>query len=338
MRLVRFLFAFLIALCHVVSAQNIMRIHYNDGKKTDVPISLVDSITFEESATQSTRIMIVPDIQHYTDNDANLPYLDVITDYYINQIDSFSACFQVGDVTNNNMDWQWENAFNHFFKKFPMGKEPYFCMGNHDYGENGKSGTRTSNIPEYMKPVMEFQMKGCQYENYVRYLQVGEVNYAVLDLEFAPRNNAIEWANNIIAANPSTPFILLTHVFLNRYAQIYDATDPSCFSKGSQKTYVMGGDYVNDSKEIFDKLIYDNPNIKLVVCGHSLTPNYIDVVEKTNAAGENVHIVMVNYQHYDEGGKGYVGIMDFEKEGYRIRSFSTVSKKFCSIDISVGGN
>lgn len=292
--------------------------------------------TEEMNSSAIGRIMIVPDIQHYTDNASNLHYLDAIAEYYVGHSNDFSACIQVGDITNNNVTWQWENAYQHFFSKYPVGNEPYFCLGNHDYGENGKSGTRTSNIPQYMKPIMDFQMGGCDFENYVRYLWIGTTKYAVLDLEFAPRNEALEWANSVVSSDSTTPFIILTHVFLNRYAQMYDATDSNCFSKGSQKSYIMDGDYLNDSKEIFDKFIYNHPNIKLIICGHSLTPNYIDVVDMTNVAGERVYCLMVNYQHYTDGGLGYVGILDFKENGYRIRSFSSTSQTFGTKDIEFG--
>ena len=285
----------------------------------------------------NARIMIVPDIQHYTDNDANLGYLDAIADYYVSHKQCFAGCFQVGDVTNNNVSWQWENAYNHFFSKFPTGGEPYFCLGNHDYGDNGKSGTRTSNIPEYLYPVFDLQMTDCEYENHVRFLQIDTQAYAVLDLEFAPRNEAIAWANDVVAQYPAVKFIILTHVFTNKYGQIHDETDTNVYHGSSQKTYSMGGeDYINDSMEIFEKLINNHPNIIMVICGHTLIPDYIEVCSKRNSVGKDVYIVTVNYQHYTNGGNGYVGILDFMDMGFRIRSFSTVKQKYGSIDISFG--
>lgn len=327
--------AWMAALALTASAQSTMRVHHKDGTKSDYPIAYVDSITFLGTGNAaSSKIMIVPDIQHYTDNEANLSYLDAIVDYYSSHQDNFAGCFQVGDVTNNNQEWQWTNAYNHFFQKFSDGKEPYFCLGNHDYGENGKSGTRSSNIPNEIRPVMDFQKDDCRYENYVRYIYVRGEKYAVLDLEFAPRNSAIAWADSVIASDTDTPFIILTHVFLNKYAEMYDATDTNVFNKASQKQYTMGGEYVNDSREIFDKLIYKHSNIKLIICGHSLTPNYIDVKRYANVKGDDVFCVMVNYQHFTSGGQGNVGILEFRENGYRVRSFSAVEGSYGSIDIT----
>lgn len=281
--------------------------------------------------------MIVPDIQNYMDTPTRFKYLDSIASYYMNNINDFVACFQVGDLTNNNLDWQYLNAYNHFFCKFPQGRKPYFCLGNHDYGNNGYSGTRTSNLPEFMKPVFDFQMEGCDYENYVRFLKIGDTDYAIMDLEFAPRNETLDWANEVVQEYATTPFIILTHVFLNNYGQIFDASDDNVDYHYSQKSYAMGGDYINDSMEIFNKLIYNNPNIIMVICGHSFFPNYIEVNSKDNVLGNNVYIVGVNYQLYTDGGSGYVGILEFGESNYRIRSFSTVTKQYGSRNFTFGG-
>lgn len=292
---------------------------------------------FEPPSYSPYRIMIVPDIQNYATPSVRLKYLDSIASYYLDNTNDLVACFQVGDITNNNLDWQYLSAYDHFFCKFPKGREPYFCLGNHDYGENGLSGTRTSNIPDYMKPVFDFQMEGCDYENYVRFLTIGEKDYAIMDLEFAPRNETLDWANAVVQEYSTTPFIIITHAFINKDAQLFDASDENIYSNDSQKSYKMGSGYNNDSMEIFNKLIYNNPNIMMVICGHSLFPHYIEVTSKENSLGNNVYMIAVNYQHYKDGGSGYVGILEFGEDNYRIRSFSTVNKQYGSRDITFGG-
>lgn len=293
---------------------------------------VVDSL--EDDSEHPSIVMIVPDIQNYTDGDYKSQYLDSITTFYLNNIEYFAACFQVGDWTNHNKVTEYQNAYKHFFSKFPEGREPYFCLGNHDYGTNGSSDVRQSNLPDYMYPVMNFQMEGCAYENYVRFLNIREKEYAVLDLEFAPRNEVIAWANDVVAEYPTKDFIILTHVFTNKYGQIHDATDDNVYHPGSQKGYVMGGnDYINDSMEIFNKLINNHPNIIMVVCGHTFIPDYIKVGSKKNAFDQDVYYITVNYQHAVEGGRGYVGLLEIGEESYRIRSYNTVDKQYGDIDI-----
>lgn len=296
----------------------------------------LDPSTPEDSSKDIKSILIVPDIQNYTNNEKRFFYLDSISDYYIRNISSYVACFQLGDLTNNNQVNQYEAAYNHFFSKFPEGKEAYFCLGNHDYGKDGLSDVRQSNIPDYMSPKSDSVMEGSVYENYVRYLDISEKRYAVMDLEFCPRNDTIEWANGVVSSQPDTPFIILTHVFTNMYGQVHDETDPNVYHNGSQKRYTMDGDYHNDSMEIFNKLIKNNSNIMMVVCGHTLLLDFIGVTSLKNSFGKDVYIVTVNYQHFSEGGSGMVGVLDFFEESYRIRSFSTITKSFGDIDISFG--
>ncbi len=280
------------------------------------------------------RVMIVPDIQNYTYLEERLKYLDAISDYYHTNKESIDVVLQVGDLSYHNLVCQYENAYNHFLGKFKQDEQIVFCLGNHDYGNNGKSDVRESNFPEYMMPPYNLRMEDSQWENYVRYVTMGGRVFGVLVLEFCTRNETLEWANSILSSDPQTPYILLLHVFLDQNGQMFDASNPKVKNKGSShKDYQMGDGYKNDSREIFDKIIYNNPNVEMVVCGHCLTPNYINVNAEKNVLGEPVRMIEVNYQHYTEGGEGMIGILDVVNDAYRIRSFSTYYNKYTNIDI-----
>lgn len=94
---------------------------------------------------------------------------------------------------------------------------------------------------------------------------------------------------------------------------------------------------LNDSREIFDKLIYKNANIIMVVCGHTFLTDYIGVISRSNIKGDEVYIVTVNYQHYDNGGDGYVGVQEFMGNGqYNIKSYNTIERRYEPVDISFG--
>ena len=116
------------------------------------PLAIFSCSKDENSSTveveKESCIMIVPDIQNYTHKEERFKYLNSIVDYYHANKNSLDAILQVGDLTNNNQIWQYENAYNQFFCKFGMTDQLVFCLGNHDYGNNGKSDVRESNIPE----------------------------------------------------------------------------------------------------------------------------------------------------------------------------------------------
>ena len=283
----------------------------------------------EEEKIKEDCVVIIPDIQNYTDNSSNFYYLEQIASFcsYSEDI-NIVANLQVGDITNNNQPWQYENAYSHFFSLFTKDRYPIFCLGNHDYGDNGKSLQRYSNIPSILFPEREIVMDSESLENYVRHINIDGKRFAVLELEFAPRTVALEWANKIIRAEPSTPFIILTHAFMNHNGLLFDATDPNCEQAGSPKSYYMGGDYINDGMEIFNNIIKNNPNVQFVVCGHSCSSNYIEYLALSNEQGKRVHCIMVNYQNYLNGGDGNVGCLLFQKNKCRLQSYSTIKRCF----------
>ena len=283
-----------------------------------------DVITIEEN---SRIIPIIPDIQYYTNNSERFNYLQSILKF-CNEEANVDFCIQTGDITNNNHTDQWKNAYEQFFSRASKEIPMVYCLGNHDYGENGMSGTRSSDIPEIMLPESDIQLEGSGYDNYIRFVQLNGKRLAVLVLEFAPRNEVLEWANQMIQDNSKTPFVILTHAFLNNQGKLFNYRDPNCDNEYSQKSYYMGGDYLNDSKEIFDKIIFNNTNVKMVICGHCLHKDFIATEYVQNAIGENVPCIMVNYQHDIEGGRGNIGILACKDKTLYLYSYSTIEKRF----------
>ncbi len=289
-------------------------------------VSLV-SCDKEEQATEILEydkiVPIIPDIQYYTNDDERVHYLQSIVRFCNNKKEDIEFCIQTGDVTNNNQPQQWESAYENFFSKLDGTFPTIFCLGNHDYGENGLSGTRTSNMPDKILPKTDIKMEGCRYDNYVRFVRFGGRVFAVLTLEFAPRNETLTWANSIIESLTDIPFIILTHAFLNNQGKLFDQQDSSCDNEYSQKSYAMGGDYLNDSKEIFDKVVSKNDNVKMILCGHCLYPEFIAVDYVKNSAGKEVPCIMVNYQHDTDGGRGNIGLLAYKGDDFTLYSYST---------------
>lgn len=279
-------------------------------------------------------VVIVPDIQYYTNNENRFKYLDAIVDYCNDKQKGISFILQTGDVTNNNQSTQWINAYQRFFSQLPNYVPLIFCLGNHDYGDNGSSNIRHSNMPNELTPFRDETMVGSLWDNYLRYVYLGGKKVVVISLEFAPRNEVLDWADNVIKENHDNPVIILTHAFLNNSGALYDATDNKCDNQCSQKYYKMGSDYINDSKEIFDKIVYNNSNVKMIICGHSLSNNYIECLETKNIYNENVYSIMVNYQHYTSGGAGYIGLLYYNEGVFNLRSFNTVKKTYGNVDIT----
>ena len=90
-----------------------------------------------------------------------------------------------------------------------------------------------------------------------------------MSLEFGPRDAVLEWANRVLQANPSANAIILTHAYLYADGTRFDhltRTDQA-FSPHTYGIEALPGG-VNDGEEIWQKPIVNNPNVRIVLCGH----------------------------------------------------------------------
>ena len=119
-----------------------------------------------------------------------------------------------------------------------------------------------------------------------------------------PAFDAIAWAWEILAQHPGMPTILTTHVF-----------EGSKF--GPPNNPYTGGPGRNSQLEIFDKLVKDNPQIFLVVSGHTSEETHR---VKNNAAGLPVLQMVTDYNKWlPNGGDGYMRLVEIDEDVGEIR-------------------
>lgn len=112
-----------------------------------------------------------------------------------------------------------------------------------------------------------------------------------LAMSWRASDAAIAWANSIIAAHPTLPVILTCH----QYAGIGDDTTTAVDTSYS--------DY------LWENLVSNNDQIFMIVSGHYHGSCY---TKKTNAAGNDVHIMVVDYQMDYMGGNGLMRMYEFD--------------------------
>ena len=209
------------------------------------------------------------------------------------------------------------------------------CTGNHDYGYT-KSENRLSRFPDYF-PMTRNEcwrhkiVSVCNNAHGIPTLENAAYEFhtdtwgdlLVVSLEFAPRDEAIEWARKLVAEPryANTRVILLTHSFIawkgnRKKTEPYELTD------------------ANYQQAIWDKLVYPSSNIRLVICGHECHPttDYFETVgfrTDKNAAGKSVAQMMFNAQTADgqwhgNGGDCWLRILEFLPDGrtVSVRTFS----------------
>jgi len=117
----------------------------------------------------------------------------------------------------------------------------------------------------------------------------GGYQFLHIGLEMSPPDGAINWARQVLRQYPGLPTIVTTHDYLNQQGErianpIIDlaALDP---------------DQHNSAQELFEKLIFPNDQIFLVLCGHQ---HGQAVRFDANAEGNEVIQVLADYQDLEE--------------------------------------
>ncbi len=146
---------------------------------------------------------------------------------------------------------------------------PYVvALGNHDTAATtvggkaapGKVNVNLRNTTTFNTffPVARFTALGGVYEsnkvdNAYHIFSAGGLGWLVLNLELWPRTEAVSWASTILESHPHHNVIVLTHSHLN--------------AKGTIEQ-TRGGYGDNSPQYVFDNLLKQHANVRLVFSGH----------------------------------------------------------------------
>lgn len=125
--------------------------------------------------------------------------------------------------------------------------------------------------------------------------------FMVLSLSWRISDDALTWANQVIRTNPTLPVILVNHQLLNIDK---DGVTPLEVPYGLM---------------LWDKLIRDNDQIFMTLNGHYHGAAHLT---KTNAFGNSVEEMVVDYQMAYQGGNGLMRLYEFDLSNNEIRVLS----------------
>ncbi|MBN2131421.1 MAG: metallophosphoesterase [Sedimentisphaerales bacterium] len=229
---------------------------------------------------------------------------------------------QLGDITNNNTIDQWEHAQEAL--AVMDGRVPYaFCPGNHDYGSNGNASTRETYMNQYLPysryvdwPTFGGAMEPGLMDNTYHLFEAGGIEWIVVSLEWAPRDETIAWANGVMASYPDREGILITHAYMNNNDLRYDHTDTENPQTYNPHLYNTPG-AKNDGQELWDKLVRKH-NFAFVFNGHVLGDG-TGYLASRNDQGKIVHQMLANYQMRQLGGEAYMRLLEFLPDGRTVQ-------------------
>ncbi len=284
----------------------------------------------------STTIVALPDTQVYAERFPQ--HFIAQTKWVVENREelSIAAVFHEGDITNRNTPEQWENAreaMQHLWGKLPVICAP----GNHDTGPGGNGATHESLMSKYL-PKRDFakhtSFKGTldpgRTENNFSLFEAGGIKWIGIALEWAPRDRALAWANELLTEYSDRRAILVTHAHTYFDDSIYDITKRKDQNWSPYRYGVKDSpEGVNDGGDIWRKVIDKHSNVVLVLSGHVLGDGAGRVTSETQH-GNLVHQVLANYQMLAEGGKGWLRLMEFLPDGktIQVRTYSPVLDQY----------
>ena len=285
------------------------------------------------SCSQKARIVLLPDTQTYAEKYPEI--IDAQLNWVADNAKNINFVLQQGDLTQNNNDKEWKivkNAFSKIDNEVPY----VLAVGNHDMGSApGKfADVRNSSIFNLYFPYKDFSKQkyfGGSFEpekldNSYFLFTTGKIKWIIITLEFGPRNEVLEWANQILAKHQDRLAIVNTHAYMysnNTRIGEGDNWRPQAYGVGKDS----GIKAVNDGEQIWEKLVNKNPNVRFVFSGHILN-NGVGTLTSTNQNGLPVYQMLANYQEgvkgSIKGGNGFLRIIDFDfkKKTFKVQTYS----------------
>jgi len=270
-------------------------------------------------------IAILPDTQFYSQSFPNTfnAQTQWIVDNRVSQNIAFVA--QLGDIvqsgesgsTQNLIQWQRADAamdrLDGNLSVSPDGIIPYTALlGNHDYRVVSDKTSGTTRYQEFFGP-SRYRGRSWYLEEsglvgaHAQVFSAGGYRFLSISLQFEPLDADLAWAQSIIDQNPGLPTILNTHSYLNPSSRTRQST-----VTGNSSGITNPG---NSGEQVFQKLVFNNPQIFLVMNGHfSGEFNQTSI----NKAGQEVFELVMDYQSRANGGDGWMRMMQFRPGDNRI--------------------
>lgn len=268
-------------------------------------------------------VVALPDTQNYTILPGGTITFSAQTQWVVDNRLSQNIVFvsHLGDITengdNNTSDSEWiiaDHAMSLLERGTPDPSDdiPFgLVVGNHDvlggttHFENHFGVSRFTGRPYYGGHF------GSNNVNSYSLFSADGMNFIVLNLacplgDPPPSYNILDWADQLLKVDPSRYAIVVCHA-------LFDLYNTSQFSTAGQAVY---------------DALKDNPNLFLMLGGHVGGENRRQDIFNGNI----VYSLLSDYQYSDNGGDGWMRLMEFQPANDQIR-VSTYSPTLNQYDV-----
>jgi len=143
-----------------------------------------------------------------------------------------------------------------------------------------------------------------RHDNSWYHFEAAGMNFLIIALECKPRDEVLDWANQVVAKHPDHRVIVLTHAYMN---------------KGKSRNTGGMSAKGNTGEQTWQKFVKKHKNIFMVLCGH-----HVGEAVRTDAGdhGNMVHQILSDYQHLNNGGESWLRYMVFQPEANKISIYT----------------
>lgn len=249
-----------------------------------------------DPASPRFALAVMPDTQYLFDADSSDPEPLKAAFRHLNQqrADANIAFLtHLGDITEHGSAHEIALASDAF--RTIDGRLPYSVLaGNHDIrggdDQRGDSDYLRAFGPQRFAGTPTFGGASPDGYNSFHVLRAGGRDWLVLALDWRASDQGLDWVQRVIDDHRTLPAILTTHDLA--WA---DTAGRAQLSAHGQR--------------LWDRLIRDNDQIFLTLNGHYWPPGRTTM---TNAAGNEVHVHLANYQDRYYGGAGMIRLYHFD--------------------------
>ncbi len=249
-------------------------------------------------------IAVLPDTQNLITHHPDV-YYDQMR-WIANNKESLNiqAVLHMGDMVNNNTTTEWSicKAGMNIIEQADI---PFMPMrGNHD-----SSDLFNQYFGYYTYGINQSWFGGSYHQNKLDhtywYVTVGEREYMILSLGWAPSWDVLEWAQDVVEANSDKNVILTCHAYMNK--------DGSLLAQGDS----MSATGAPSGEEVWNALKqYDN--VVLAMGGHVHSPDIVTWVGK-NGANKNVTSMLIDRQDDDiNNSYAMIALLTFHSDSDRV--------------------
>ena len=286
--------------------------YYERGGGATAKLSWIEQAPVQSPsiAEESFSIIVLPDTQKYA---ASYQHINLAqTNWIKNNVSNLDIRYVLheGDLVDSATTIsQWDNA------KQAMdildGVIPYaIALGNHDF-----AGDRDSAIFNSYFPLSKFQswptfggtFESGKMDNVYHLFSADGIDFLVLSLEFGPRDSVLTWADQVVQNHSERKVILLTHDYIYDDNTLHGSC--SCHVFGPDDP-VYGLSNKNTGIQVWEKFVRKHPNMLFTFSGHVHQDDGAGRLVGIGNSGNRVYQMFANYQHYLEGGQGYLRIIE----------------------------